>query len=112
MYKVKFPNAELTGLRLNGNNYISDTQIDASVFEDLSVVEITDLDAGVTETFTNMKLIHNTQYGDEFWFALEEKSAKEIAMENINKSLASTSTDITDIQMAMAEIYEMMLGGM
>lgn len=112
MYTVKLPGAELKNLRLNGSNFISDTKIDDSVFEDLSSVSITDSEKDTTETYTNLRLVHNIKVGDEFWFAFEQKSTQEIAMEKFNQALDTDATDITNIQMAMAEIYEMLIGGM
>lgn len=106
MYKIKLPKTEIAELRLNGNNFISDTEVGMSMFEDLSSVEITDTDTGISKTFTDMRLIHVTQVGKEFWFALEEKSPYEKAIESIR----TNSDDLTDVQMALAEIYEMMIG--
>ena len=40
-----------------------------------------------------------------------EKSAHEKAMERINAILSSSADSITDVQMALAEVYEMILGG-
>lgn len=67
----------LSGLRLNGNNYISDTAPDAAAFEaNCSPVVISD---GTTEeAHSNMELVQITQVGGEYWFVLRDISAAEL----------------------------------
>lgn len=68
----------IDGLRMNGNNFISTTTIDADIFDgNLSMVVISD--GETEETHENMDLIHLTAYDSgEYWFALRELSAEEI----------------------------------
>lgn len=69
---------ELSGLTLNGNNFISQEEIDASVFDDnLSIVTISD--GTNTIECTNMSLVQCKQYGVEWWFILRELSSSELA---------------------------------
>ena len=42
---------------------------------------------------------------------LGEKTAQEKAMERLNKLMSSSMDSITDVQMALAEVYELILGG-
>ena len=69
----------LSGLTMNGNNFVSDLTIDKSVFENnLSPVTITEGTAQ-TEIHSAMALIHATQMGDETWFALRDLTEAELA---------------------------------
>lgn len=78
-YKVTLSNgAEITNLRMNGNNFISKVALDASVFEDnCSPVIISDGEK--EEIHAAMDLIHVTKMGDEYWFALRDLTESELA---------------------------------
>ena len=68
---------ELTGLRLNGDNYISSAAVSADVFEDnCSPVIISDGEND--EIHENMELVQVTNVGDEFWFILRDMTAAEL----------------------------------
>ena len=111
MYKITLADGTvLKNLELNGNNYIAEGVIDDAVFKDnLSTVTITD--GKTTETYEDMVLLSNRVDGGRSWIVLGEKSAQEKAMERINAMLSSAADSLTDVQMALAEVYEMMLGG-
>lgn len=111
MYTITLADGtKLENLELNGNNYISDTVIEDSVFEgNLDTVKISD--GSTTETFTDMRLMSNIVRDGRSWFVLGEKSAQQKAMERIEKLYTTNADSITDIQIALAEVYEMMLGG-
>lgn len=67
----------ISGLKLNGNNYISKTPVTAEQFAGkLTTVVISDGEE--SQEFTNMDLIHVTKYADEYWFALRELSEAEL----------------------------------
>ena len=112
MYTITMADGtKLENLELNGNNYISETVIEDSVFEgNLDTVEISD--GSTTETFTDMRLMSNIVRDGRSWFVLGEKSAQQKAMEKIEKLYTTNADSITDVQMALAEAYEMILGGM
>lgn len=79
VYSIKLSdNTVISGLRLNGNNYISDKEIKKNQFAGkLSPVEISD---GVTvEVYNHMELVQLSKYDDEHWFILRELSTKEVA---------------------------------
>lgn len=100
MYTVKLKDGtELKNLTLNGNNFIAESIIEDTVFKDnLETVTITDEETGTSETHKNMVLVQNVSYDEErSWFILGEESKDDKA--------------ITDLQVALAEVYEMMLGG-
>ncbi len=101
MYTVKLADGtQLKNLTMNGNNFISESIIEDSVFKDnLGTVTITDNDAETSETHKDMVLVQNVSYdGERSWFILGEQSKEE--------------KTITDLQLAIAEVYEMILGGM
>lgn len=100
MYTIQLANGtRLENLTLNGNNYVSESIIEDSVFKgNLGTVTITDNEAGISETHKDMVLIQNTSYdGEHSYFILGDPSEEE--------------KTITDIQVALAEIYEALLGG-
>lgn len=68
----------LAGLRLNGNNFISETAVDAAVFTgNCSPVIISD---GTTEeTHQNMELVQVVETSGEYWFVLRDLTEKELA---------------------------------
>lgn len=112
MYTITLADGtKLKNLELNGNNYISKTVIEDSVFEgNLDTVKISD--GSTTETFTDMRLMSNIVRDGRSWFVLGEKSAQQKAMERMEKLYTTNADSITDVQMALAEVYEMILGGM
>ena len=76
----------------------------------LATVTITD--GETTETYTDMRLMSNRVEDGRSWFVLGEKTAQQKAMERIETLLTSNADSITDVQVALAEVYEMILGGM
>lgn len=112
MYKITLADGTvLKNLELNGNNYISEKVIEDSVFAgNLATVTITDDEK--TEVFTDMKLMSNRVDGGKSWFVLGEKTDQEKAMERLVAALSVNAESITDLQFALAEVYEMILGGM
>jgi len=85
-YTIKLADdTEIEDLKLNGNNFVSDSEIEESMFDgNLSEVTITkhvkrhntrteaEEDIDTEETYENMELIQITQMGDEYWFILRE----------------------------------------
>ena len=88
----------LDNLELNGNNFISKTEITESMFADnLETVTISD---GTNESVQeNMKLVQISNMNDEYWFVLAAKSKQEVENDELRKRLAD-----------LAEIV--LLGGM
>ena len=110
MYQITLHDGTvLDELELNGNNFISEKVIDDSVFSgNLDTVTISN--GETTETYTDMKLMSNRIDGSKSWFVLGEKTEQEKAMERIVSALNVNAESITDVQLALAEIYEMILG--
>lgn len=100
MYTITLAdNTKLENLVLNGNNYISDTVIEDSVFDNnLSTVKISD--GTTTETFTDMRLMSNRVEGGKSWFVLGEKTEQQKKEEEINRK-------IYEIEQAM---YALLIG--
>lgn len=107
MYKITLADGTtLENLVLNGNNYISPTAVDDAVFDgNMATVTITDMESGSTEQITDGVLLSNIVRDGCSWLVLGEKSAEEKRQETIDSTF-------TDLQMALAEVYEMMIGGM
>ena len=90
---------QLKNLKLNGNNWITSEVITENTFSGkLNKVSVTD--GKTTQEYTGQTLVQIQQYGNEYWFILGEQTQDE----KINQS-------ITELQVALAEVYEMMIGG-
>lgn len=88
MYAITLADGtKLKNLELNGNNYISETVIEDSVFEgNLDTVKISD--GSTTETFTDMRLMSNRVENGRSWFVLGEKTAQQKKDEESARKLA------------------------
>lgn len=90
---------KLENLYLNGNNWISSAKLTDKDFEGkLNKVSVTD--GEVTEEYKNQILVQITEVDGKYWFVLRGKTRQEEMEESI-----------TETQVALAEIYEQMLGG-
>lgn len=88
---------EIENLTMNGNNYISKTPIDKSVFSgNLSPVKI--YAEREEEAHESMALIHLTRYGSEFWFALRDLTEPELR-EIKNRSDIEYIAMMTDVEL-------------
>lgn len=59
-------------------------------------------------TYTDMVFIQQMEWADgTFYLAFREKTKEEKLVAALN----ATSNSITDVQVALAEVYEMVLGG-
>lgn len=99
---------KLTGLGKNGDNFVSTEKVDETIFEDnLSTMTISD--GETEETYKDMVFIQQMEWPDgTYYLAFREKSQAEKAY----AALVATGNSVTDIQVALAELYEMILGGM
>lgn len=98
---------QITELTKNGDNYVSYSRIDESIFKN-NLSEMTISDGETTETFKDMVFIQQMEWPDgKFYLAFREKSENEKIIERISTDAES----VTDLQLALAEIYEMMIGG-
>jgi hypothetical protein len=69
----------LDNLKLNGDNFVSNTTINADIF-DLNCSPVIISDGVNSETHDNMELVQLTeQEPGKYWFVLRELSASELA---------------------------------
>ena len=88
---------KLTNLRTNGNNFVSDTPIEDSVFEsNLSTVKITTPEG--VEEYQDLKLVQNRQFGDVYMFVLAEKTPAEKEKEELLQLIA----DLAELTLEVA----------
>lgn len=88
----------LENLKLNGNNFISDTIIENTVFEDnLGNVKIEDEEGNITE-YRFMKLIQNIEVDGKSWFILTEQSENDLLKARL-KATEDALTFLMDMQM-------------
>lgn len=106
MFKITLSDgSQIENLELNGNNYIAPRELSNAVFEGkLSTVRIFDLESETEEVHTDMVLISNRIHDGKSWFILAEKSEDQKERERLDSTF-------TDIEMALAEVYEMIIGG-
>ena len=90
---------KLENLELNGNNWISKTKITDKDFEG-KLVKVFATDGEHTYDFNNAVLAQIMELDNKYWFILREKTREE----KIEESITAT-------QVALAEVYEQMLGG-
>lgn len=97
----------ISDLGKNGNNFVSKTKIDESIFEgNLSTMKI--YDGETEETFTDMVFVQQMEWFDgTFYIVFREKTKDEKMLEMLNSNM----NGVTDIQMALVELYEMIVGG-
>ena len=96
-YTIKLADGrELTGFTKNGDNYVSKEKVDETIFKDnLATMTVSD---GVTETkYKNVEFIQQMEFPDGFYLCFREISEEELA--------------VTDLQEALAEMYELIVGG-
>lgn len=103
---------ELSGFQQNGNNYVSAEQIDEAIFAgNLSTLTLTDGEE--TIVMRNAELVQQVHYEnmpgleDGWYLCFREKTQQEI----MSEKLRSSDVEISDLQLALVEVYEMMLGG-
>lgn len=98
-YTIKLSDGkELTNITRNGNNYISNVRIDESIFKNnlKTVIISSDTD---TEVYHNLIFVQQVEWEDgTFYLAFREETLHE-----------KESRVITEIEVALAEIYELVL---
>ena len=96
--KVQFADGTVLNLRLNGTEYESDTPIADEVFseENLLNVTIDDVNKG------KMKLNSKYPYEGGTRFSIRELTSEEKTIDELN-------TQLTQAQVGLTEVYEMLL---
>lgn len=90
---------KLENLELNGNNWISSSKLTKTDFEG-KLVKVSATDGEHTYDFNNAVLVQIVEQDNKYWFILREKTREEKMEESI-----------TATQVALADVYEQMLGG-
>lgn len=96
-YTIKLADGrELTGLTKNGDNYVNKEKVDETIFADnLATMTVSD---GETETtYKNVEFIQQMEFPDGFYLCFRELTEAELT--------------VTDLQKALAEVYELIVGG-
>ena len=85
MYKLILEDGTtIENLTMNGSNYVSETEIDESIFEDnLSTMTVVDEDAGTEETLENVEFIQQVHYENfhgntGYYFCFRQLSEREL----------------------------------
>ena len=107
MYTITLADGkQITNLELNGTNYVSEVKIDEHIFEhNLSTMKVSD--GKIENTYTDMIFVQQMAIDDKYYLAFRTKTQNEKLAETIKKNASS----VTDMQMALAEVYEMIAGG-
>lgn len=90
MYTITLKDGtKLKDLVLNGNNYISSTQIDESLltYENLSRIIVNDGEKDVT--YNNMKFIQQVKYDDGYYFVLIEMTDNDKLLKLVEENTKS-----------------------
>lgn len=104
MYRITLENGFiLDSLELNGNNFISNDVVSDDIFNNnLNSVEISDGES--TRIYNDMILVANRVCNGQSWFILAEKTPEQ-------KDKEALEATITDLQLALVDLYESILGG-
>lgn len=106
MYTIKFGDgSELKSLGLNGNNFISPSPLEEEFFTEEKLKSVTASDEDGKEfKLKPAALVQCIPWEDGSAFILREVTEEE-------QRQAAAAQDVTDVQQALAELYEMILGG-
>lgn len=79
----------IEGLTQNGNNFISETEIDETIFKDNCSPMTVESSGGDVTTYENGAFIQQTHYEgvDGYYLAFREKTAEEIKMETMQSQI-------------------------
>ena len=122
MYKVTLADGTvLNNLEYNGNNFCTKEEINPDIFKD-NISEVTiefigsnveDNVCPITGTHTDLILIQCRKFGDTWMFIVAKPTVQQKIQKNIQ--LLSDRSDVTeeavtDIEMALVDIYEQIIG--
>ena len=101
-YTITFSDGStLNDLRMNGDNFISDTELTAEDFEgkleDSVLIECSD---GTSYSLANAELIQVRQYGSEWWFIIRETPLDVIQKRQLEAAIQM----LTDCLLEMSEL--------
>ena len=108
MYTITLANGtKLSELDMNGTNYVSKEKVDETIFKNnLSTMKVSN---GETETtYTDMVFVQQMEWVDGTFYLAFRENTKE---EKLAAAISANANSVTDVQVALAEVYEMILGG-
>ena len=88
---------ELTGLKLNGNNFVSDEPVSGEQFE-FNCSPVTISDGEFTETHENMECIQVVQMSDGWYFILRDIPAQELWQRKVTADMQYISM-MTEVEL-------------
>ena len=101
-HKIVLSDGTKINATLNGNNYITKATVKESQFADLSSLTID----GEAQTDASLRNLWKAEDGTHLVFGT--MTAVEKTATAINTAVTQNGSDITDIQVALADIYESM----
>ncbi len=101
MYSLKINNFKINNLTVNGNNFVSKNKIDTNSFEN-DVFNLILIKGKTEATYRNIKFVQQQEQTDgSFFLSFREVSTDELKQKTLEQ-------EITNTQLALAEIYEKM----
>lgn len=86
-YKITLADGTmLENLSLNGNNFISASEVDASIFES-NCCPVTINDGETDEIHDNMELVQVTKVDGKYWIVLRDISEKELERDKMKSDI-------------------------
>lgn len=93
---------------MNGNNYIvTDDEFDETVLTDENLSDF-DIDG---ESMSDMHCTNIWTEDGKPRFIIRELTTTEKAQKALNSAISANASTVTDVEIALAEVYEMILGG-
>lgn len=94
----------LDNLGMNGTNYVSETEVDTSIFTDSNLAKVTISDGTNTDEYENLVFIQQMKWQDGTYYLAFRKQTER---EKIVKIITDNSSSLVDVQEAIAELYEL-----
>lgn len=94
----------LDNLGINGTNYVSETEVDTSIFTDSNLSKVTISDGTNTDEYENLVFIQQMKWQDGTYYLAFRKQTER---EKIVKIITDNSSSLVDVQEAIAELYEL-----
>lgn len=111
MYTITLKDGtKIENLDMNGTNYVSQTEVDKSIFTSDNLSEMTIFDSETDEEtkYEDMIFIQQMKWMDgTYYLAFREKTQEE----KLAEAIINNTDSVTDLQLAIAELYETVIGG-
>lgn len=101
---------KVEGLSMNGTNYVSETEVDTKDWPATFKFTAKDEEGNITESHDHAKLLQQVSYewdSGKWYLAFGEVSEQEL----LKEQLAAMKEATTNTELALCEVYEMLLGG-